>query len=194
MAQAALDAGAEVTLISGPAAQNIPFGLELIRVRTANEMHEAVLHAVKDCDVLLMAAAVSDFRPADVQKEKMKKEGLKGSGLALNLLRNPDILGDVRKLWQDSGERPAVVLGFAAETTDIMVHGEKKLVQKGLDFIVINDVSAPGSGFATDTNKVVVLGRDGRKWNLPLQGKSQVAEKIIGIVSEELFKKKPAAD
>jgi phosphopantothenoylcysteine decarboxylase/phosphopantothenate--cysteine ligase len=109
-------------------------------------------------------------------------------------LRNPDILGDVRKLWQDSGERPAVVLGFAAETTDIMVHGEKKLVQKGLDFIVINDVSAPGSGFATDTNKVVVLGRDGRKWNLPLQGKSQVAEKIIGIVSEELFKKKPAAD
>ena len=189
LAQAALDAGAEVTLISGPVVQKIPFGLEFISVRTANEMHEAVLHAVKDCDVLLMAAAVSDFRPDDVQEEKMKKDGRKDSGLALNLVRNPDILGDVRKLSQESGDRPAVVLGFAAETTDIMVHGEKKLVQKGLDFIVINDVTAPGSGFATDTNKVVVLGRDGRKWDLPLQQKSQVAEKVISIVSEKLLKK-----
>ncbi|GMQ77837.1 MAG: bifunctional phosphopantothenoylcysteine decarboxylase/phosphopantothenate--cysteine ligase CoaBC [Anaerolineae bacterium] len=194
LAQAALDAGAEVTLISGPAAQKIPFGLELIRVRTAVEMHEAVLNAIKDCDVLLMAAAVSDFRPEDIQKEKMKKDGLKGSGLSLNLVRNPDILADVRKLGQESGERPTVVLGFAAETTDIMVHGEKKLVQKGLDFIVINDVSAPGSGFATDTNKVVILGLDGRKWDLPLQEKSQVAEKVISIVSEELLKKNKAAD
>jgi phosphopantothenoylcysteine decarboxylase/phosphopantothenate--cysteine ligase len=194
LAQAALDAGADVTLISGPVAQKIPFGLELIKVRTAIEMHEAVLHALTDCDALLMAAAVSDFRPEDVQKEKIKKEGQKRSSLALNLVRNPDILGDVRKLRQDGGEQPAVVLGFAAETTDIMVNGEKKLVQKGLDFIVINDVSAPGSGFATDTNKVVILGRDGREWDLPLQAKSQVAEKIISIVSEELLKKNDAAD
>ena len=189
LCQAALDAGADVTLISGPNLLKMPYGIELINVRSADEMHEAVLNRVMECDLLLMAAAVSDFRPAVYKEDKIKKESQKDSSLTLELVRNPDILNSVQELRQKSRGGPAVVLGFAAETSDVMVHGEKKLVQKGLDFIAINDVSELDSGFAAVTNRVIVLSRDGRKWDLPLQHKSQVAEKIIEIVSAELLKR-----
>ena len=194
LSQAALDAGADVTLISRPNLLKMPLGLELINVRSADEMHEAVLNAVIDCDLLLMAAAVSDFRPAAYKEDKIKKGSQKDSSLTLELVRNPDILSAVNGVRQESGRGPTVVLGFAAETSDIMANGEKKLVQKGLDFIAINDVSELDSGFAADTNRVIVLSGDGRKWDLPLQPKSQIAEKIIEIVSAELLKQSKSAD
>jgi len=187
LAQAARDAGADVTLISGPTSLKIPLGIELIDVRTASEMKEAVLNRVMDCDLLLMAAAVSDYRPAVYKEDKIKKGAELDSGLTLELVRNPDILNAVQKMRQEEGRGPAVVLGFAAETSNIIDNGEMKLIQKGLDFIAINDVSKVDSGFAADTNRVILLSRDGRNWDLPLQSKSLIAEKIIDIVSEELF-------
>jgi len=182
LAQAAIDAGATVDLVSGPTAGPTPVGVNHIQVRTAVEMHDAVLAAVKEADILIMAAAVADFRPASVQEHKIKKDSQGGADLTIFLDRNPDVLMAVQNMKRPS-DRPLFTVGFAAETKDIVRHGKEKMVRKGLDFIAINDVSASDAGFGVDTNRVILLSQDGQEEYLPLQSKADIAERIIEAVA-----------
>jgi len=185
LAQAAVDAGATVDLVTGPIAGQIPIGVNHIQIRTAVEMRDAVLAAASVADVLLMAAAVADFRPAKVQEHKIKKGAQRAEDLTIELDRNPDVLLAVQEMRRRT-VRPMVTVGFAAETKDIVVQGQEKMRQKGLDFIAINDVSATDAGFGVDTNRIILLSQDGREEKLPLQSKSAIAEKIIETVAKKL--------
>ncbi|MGW8319329.1 MAG: bifunctional phosphopantothenoylcysteine decarboxylase/phosphopantothenate--cysteine ligase CoaBC [Candidatus Promineifilaceae bacterium] len=185
LAQAALDAGAQVTLVAGPIGEPAPIGATHVPVETATEMCEAVLNAAGEADVLLMAAAVADFRPADQSKHKIKKTEVASEGLSVLLARNPDILTEVRALKERQG-RPTVILGFAAETEDAVGHGWDKLRRKGLDFLAVNDVTAADAGFEVDTNRIILLAADGRQETLPLQTKSAVAEHLVSQVAAML--------
>jgi phosphopantothenoylcysteine decarboxylase/phosphopantothenate--cysteine ligase len=151
-------------------------------------MRGAVLEAVSGADVLLMAAAVSDFRPARVAEHKIKKEQDEAGGMTLAQERNPDILAAVREQKERSGF-PRVTAGFAAETTSVLEHGRGKLRRKGLDLIAINDVSADDAGFAVDTNRIVVLKASGDTDRWPLLAKSAVADRLIETVAELLIEK-----
>jgi phosphopantothenoylcysteine decarboxylase/phosphopantothenate--cysteine ligase len=174
LAQAALDRGAAVTLVTTPTALPVPVGVERVGVGTAQEMLEAVLATLPKCDVLVMAAAVADFRPAQVAPQKIKKGA---ASLDLHLERTPDILARVAK-EREERERPAVVVGFAAETKDLVQNAQAKLAAKRLDLIVANDVSAPDSGFGADTNRVTLLDREGHVDALPLLSKAEVAARV----------------
>jgi len=178
LAQAALDLGADVTLIAAPVALPIPIGAAHIPVRTAAEMADAVLAASKDADALLMAAAVADFRPSQVADQKVKKE----RGLAsLNLEPTTDILAAVASQRQETGH-PRVVVGFAAETEHLLENATAKVQAKSLDLIVANDVSAADSGFGVDTNRVILLDAWGDSEPLPLMSKMAVAERVLNRV------------
>ena len=186
----ARDRGAHVTLISGPVALEAPFGVDVTRVETAAQMRDAVVAAVDLADVLVMSAAVADYRPAQVAAQKLKKEGpgdAGGSGLgdtfSLSLVRTPDILGDLAALLDgQSGEpeprRRPVRVGFAAETSNLMAYARAKLVAKHLDLLVANDVSRADSGFGSDTNKVLLFHANGEMEDLPLLPKIEVAARI----------------
>jgi phosphopantothenoylcysteine decarboxylase/phosphopantothenate--cysteine ligase len=178
LAVAARDRGAEVTLIHGPTALATPYGVRDVPVQTALQMRDAVLEAVSNTDILLMAAAVADYRPAAVAEQKIKKhEG----GLIIELARNPDILLEVASQRETSG-RPLVVVGFAAETADLLANAREKLTRKRLELIVANDVSAAESGFAVDTNRVTLVDAKGGITPLPLFSKVEVAEMILDRV------------
>ncbi len=182
LAQAALDLGADVTLISSVQLP-VPAGATLLPVNTALEMHDAVLAASVDADVLIMAAAVADFRPAEVSDQKIKK----GVGVpTVTLVRNPDILAAVAERKQTSGH-PLVTVGFAAETEDLLANAQSKLERKGLDLIAANDVSAVDAGFGVETNRVTLLHRDGGQETLPLMGKDDVAVQILQRVEGMLI-------
>ena len=175
IAQAALDCGAKVTLITTPTALPIPFGAQVVQVQTAEEMRKAVLANIPEALVLIMTAAVADFRPIHPQEEKIKKEkGLK----EIQLENTTDILLEVanKKPKINPGLR---VIGFAAESQDILKNAQKKLESKHLDIIAVNDITSPVAGFGTDTNKVSLLFANGSSEDLPLMKKSEVAEKII---------------
>ena len=175
IAQAALDYGAKVTLITTPTALPIPFGAQVVQVQTAEEMRKAVLESIPEALALIMTAAVADFRPKHQQEEKIKKEkGLK----EIQLENTIDILLEVanKKPKINPGLR---VIGFAAESQDIFKNAQKKLESKHLDIIAVNDITSPVAGFGTDTNKVSLLFADGSSEDLPLMKKSEVAEKII---------------
>jgi phosphopantothenoylcysteine decarboxylase/phosphopantothenate--cysteine ligase len=175
LAQAALDAGADVLLIAAPMAVPIPVGSQHIAVRTAAEMAEAVLAACQDADVLLMAAAVADFRPAQSAQQKLKKdEGLP----TLSLEPTADILAAVARQRQEIG-CPSIVVGFAAETENLLKNARAKLKAKKLDLIVANDVAAADSGFGVDTNRVTVIDASGTVEALPLLTKAEVAERVV---------------
>ncbi len=179
LAEAARDMGAQVTLISAPTALPPVHGAEMIAVRTAQEMHAAVMERLPETDVLIMAAAVADYRPAQVAEQKIKKgEG----GLLLALERTVDILAAVAEAR--AGGRPGLVVGFAAETENLLANAQEKLRRKKLDLIVANDVSASDSGFGADTNRVVLLTPDGRQEALPLMSKFEVAEEVLRRVAE----------
>lgn len=175
---AARDRGAEVTLIHGPTALSTPYGVRDVPVETALQMRDAVLEAVSNTDILLMAAAVADYRPAAAAEQKIKKH--KG-GLVIELARNPDILLEVASQQETSG-RPLAVVGFAAETEDLLTNAREKLTRKRLDLIVANDVSAADSGFAVDTNRVTLVDAKGGITPLPLFSKVEVAEMILDRV------------
>jgi phosphopantothenoylcysteine decarboxylase/phosphopantothenate--cysteine ligase len=178
LAQAALDFGAKVTLISAPVSLPIPFGAQHIPVQTAAQMKEAVLQACQDAHGLIMAAAVADFRPADPADQKIKKkEGIP----SLTLEPTADILAAVAQMRQETGH-PGVVIGFAAESQDLIKNAQSKLKDKNLDMIAANDISAADSGFDVDTNRVVLLTADGEIEELPLMSKVEVAEKIMQAV------------
>jgi phosphopantothenoylcysteine decarboxylase/phosphopantothenate--cysteine ligase len=175
LAQAALDTGADVSLISAPTNLTIPSGAKFIAIRSAAEMQAAVLRECQRADALLMAAAVADFRPAHPSEQKIKKQS---GAPTLELSPTPDILATL-KTQRSHGNKPQIVVGFAAETQNLLANAQTKLQAKGLDLIVANDVTASDAGFEVDTNRVTLLFADGQKEKLPLMSKAQVAEQII---------------
>jgi phosphopantothenoylcysteine decarboxylase/phosphopantothenate--cysteine ligase len=175
LAQAALDAGAQVTLITTPVVLSHPVGARVIQVETAKQMLDCVLKELGESDALIMAAAVADFRPKRQARDKIKKEG----GIPrIELEATEDILKTVASLGTHR-QRKFVVVGFAAESRDLLENATVKLKSKGLDFIAANDISAGDAGFAVETNRVTLLFADGRKESLPLMSKTEVAETII---------------
>lgn len=173
IAQVARRRGAQVTLVTGPTALPVPFGVRVVAVATAAEMSRAIDDAVAFSTVVVMAAAVADYRPARPVDRKIKKHE---SAVALELERTRDILSG---LGRRKGRR--IVVGFAAETHDVVAEARRKLLAKGADLIVANDVTAPGAGFGTDTNLVQLIDRD-RDEVLPLLGKDEVAARILDWV------------
>ena len=186
IAQAALDSGAEVTLITAPVNLKPPFGAEIIAIRNASEMKNAVLENCKDADVICMAAAVSDYRPSMTLTEKIKKEGNK---LILPLETTDDILLELSK-YRKENDNPVVVVGFAAESEKLIENAKSKLKSKDLDFIVANDITAKNAGFGSETNQVTFLFPDGHQDKLPMLTKYEVGEQIIQKVYEILEKNK----
>jgi phosphopantothenoylcysteine decarboxylase/phosphopantothenate--cysteine ligase len=168
LAEAARDRGATVTLVSTIESLPAPYGVQLIEVETAAQMQDAVLTACDAADAVIMAAAVSDFRPSEAAVQKIKRGD---AGLSLDLVKIADILAAVP---------PTVVkVGFAAETQDFLENAQKKLLEKGLDLNVVNDVSASDAGFAVDTNRVTILDREGGREDVPLMSKYDVAQRIL---------------
>jgi len=186
LAQAALDAGAQVTLIT-TAALPPPIGARVVEVHTAQEMLEAVMAESTAADALIMAAAVADFRPKIAANEKMKKR----DGIPqIELEAAPDILEALAVLPPNTGtdlaagkRRPKIVVGFAAESQDLLENAALKLKSKHLDLIAANDISAPDSGFSVNTNRITLLYADGKQEPLPLMSKSEVAEVIVARIA-----------
>ncbi|HVO93282.1 MAG TPA: bifunctional phosphopantothenoylcysteine decarboxylase/phosphopantothenate--cysteine ligase CoaBC [Terriglobales bacterium] len=170
LARAAARRGAEVTLVSGPTALDAPVGVHTINVNTAAEMRAAVLGEFDHCTLVMMAAAVSDYHPISPSGNKLKRGK---EPLELRLEPNPDILKELGE--KKNGK---FLIGFAAETDDLAANAKKKLVEKHLDMIVANDVSAPGSGFDGDTNIATVIDRCGDVRSLPLMSKDELADLI----------------
>lgn len=178
IAQAAYERGAAVILVSGPTALTPPAGVKVCGVTTAAEMRQVVLSEYDHVDVVIKAAAVSDYRPKQAAPYKVKKtEDVQ----LLELVRNPDILAE---LGQQKGKR--VLVGFAAETEDLLTNARKKVQTKNLDMIVANDVGKNGIGFRSDDNKVLILYNDGRIEDLPRMSKRQLAHEILARVVERL--------
>ncbi len=177
--------GASVILVSGPVALPPPYGVELQQVETAMQMRNAVHRFMTDVDVLIMSAAVADFRPDEVATQKIKKhsdEAQKHEGkLSLHLVPNPDILGELADTrngpLKDRNQR-LIRVGFAAETQQIVDNAQSKLHSKDLDLLVANDVSRSDSGFGTDTNKVLIFHSNGTMEDLPVMPKTGVAAAI----------------
>jgi phosphopantothenoylcysteine decarboxylase/phosphopantothenate--cysteine ligase len=167
--------GAEVVLVAGPASLATPAGVRRVNIETALEMRDAVFAELPSTRVVVMAAAVADFRPAHVAPQKIKKEDLaEGAAPVIELVRNPDILAEISA---EKSERRLVV-GFAAESHDVLEAARRKLVRKGCDLIVANDVSREGSGFDGDRNAVIFVWPGGEAEELPLLPKTEVAERL----------------
>lgn len=174
LAREAARRGAEVVLVAGPSSLPTPFGVRRVDVETALEMQGAVQAELARTTVVVMAAAVADFRPAEPAAGKIKKEDLaEGAGLELRLVQNPDILAE---LSRERGAR--VVVGFAAESRDVIAAARRKLARKGCDLLVANDISRSDAGFEADRNAVALLTPDGEVTELPLLAKSEVAARI----------------
>lgn len=171
VAQAAADRGADVVLVSGPVSIGAPDGVRLISVNTAVEMRDAVIKEFYDCDAVVMAAAVADYRAAEVSDLKIKKND---DELVIRLEKNPDIL---RELGSIKGDR--ILAGFCAETDHLVENALKKVETKNLDMIVANDVTMEGAGFGTDTNIIKIIKRDGSVTDLPLMSKLAAAHRVL---------------
>jgi phosphopantothenoylcysteine decarboxylase/phosphopantothenate--cysteine ligase len=175
LARAAWRRGAEVSLVSGPVSLPAPYGVELVPVRSAREMEAALKERFAGVDAVLMAAAVSDYRPGQVAVKKMKRGQAE---VQYHLVQNPDILQGLGRL-----KTRQVLVGFAAETHDLEAEASRKLKEKNLDLIVANDVNRPDSGFQVDTNEVTLIAREGAPEPLPLLSKEEVAERILNRVA-----------
>ena len=186
VAEAAAKRGAKVFLVSGPVNLETPAGIERIDVRTAEEMHRAVVERFAQASVAILTAAVADYRPVERRGEKIKK-GV--APLAISLEPTTDILAAVAR---NKGEK--IVVGFAAETDHVAEHARKKLASKNADLIVANDVTAEGAGFDRDTNVVTLFSRDGRDLALPKMPKSEVAQRIMDeVIRLRALRQAPAA-
>lgn len=181
IARAARRRGAEVTLVSGPTSLDEPYGVAVTQVVSAREMREAVLAKAAGSSVIIKAAAVADYRPAFRADAKIKKTA---APKALELMRNPDIL---EELGKEKGAR--LLVGFAAETGDLLQNAGKKLAGKNLDMVVANDISQAGAGFNIDTNIVKLLFKGGRVEELPIMGKEELADVILDRVVEMKVKR-----
>jgi len=172
LAGAAAARGADVTLVTAPTALAVPGGVKAVLVETAQQMFEAVLERFPRADIVIKAAAVADYRPARTAEQKIKKEG---ETLVIELVKNPDILLELGRL-----KKPGQVLvGFAAETENLLANARRKLEEKNVDLLVANDVTRPGAGFGADTNLVKLIYRDGRVVDLPLMKKTELAHRIL---------------
>jgi len=173
IAEAARDRGARVTLIAGATHLRVPHGIQVLSAPSACEMRDAVMQAIQDADALVMAAAVADFRPAQAAEQKIKKGT--AETLTIELVKNPDILAEVGQ----SVHRPACVIGFAAETQDLIANARAKLESKNLDLIVANPVP---QSFGSDVDQATLLLRDGTVIELPPMSKEELADKILDFV------------
>jgi phosphopantothenoylcysteine decarboxylase/phosphopantothenate--cysteine ligase len=181
LAGACLDAGADVVLITAARGLDAPYGAQIIQVDSAKQMHDAVLSAAAGADALIMAAAVADFRPASVAEQKIKKLEQADTPTLL-LERTPDILAAVQDRRQITGY-PRVVVGFAAESRNVREYAREKLIRKGLDLIVANDISAADAGFDADTNRVTIYDRGGGEQFIDLTSKTRISEAIAARVA-----------
>jgi phosphopantothenoylcysteine decarboxylase/phosphopantothenate--cysteine ligase len=181
LARAAARRGADVHLVSGPSALEAPVGVDRASVESAHEMAEATARAAAGADVVIMAAAVADFRPAERALGKLKKDAL-GDSPSIPLVRNPDILAGLGA--SRTGGRPLLV-GFAADTEDLVASARGKLIAKRCDLVVANDVSQGDAGFEVDTNRVVLVDAAGAE-EVPLMDKDSVAHAILDRVVEKL--------
>jgi phosphopantothenoylcysteine decarboxylase/phosphopantothenate--cysteine ligase len=179
LASAALSAGAKVKLISGPVSLTPPSGAEVIRVKSAQEMYDAVLSHIDHVDIVIKAAAVSDYRPKEVLSQKRKKHS---DNWEIELIKNPDIAYEVGKRKRAD----QLLIGFAAETENIERYAREKLEKKKMDYIIANNVLQEGAGFSIDTNAVSVYGKDGLISTYPVMPKQTLAEQLIKWVGEQL--------
>jgi phosphopantothenoylcysteine decarboxylase/phosphopantothenate--cysteine ligase len=173
--------GAAVVLVTGPTHLDPPPGVDVVRVRSAADMHRAVMDRAAGADVVVMAAAVADYTPQAVADQKVAKQD---GGWSLPLVRTTDILADLGRLPSRTSGRP-VLVGFAAETHDVLAHADAKRRRKGVDLIVANDVTRPDAGFEVDTNAVTFVSDDGLE-PLPVLSKAVVAERILDRVERLL--------
>jgi len=173
LAAAARRRGAEVVLVSGPTALQPPSGVETVRVTTAAEMHDAVLARTAASDIVIMAAAVGDYAPGAAADQKIHKDH---DAMTLTLVRTPDILGELGR--QRSGRDRPILVGFAAETTEVVAQARKKRREKGIDLVVANDVSRRDAGFEVDNNEVTIISADGEE-AVPLQPKAAIANRVL---------------
>ena len=169
IAEAARDRGANVTLVSSQTSLRAPYGVEFVRADTAEEMRKEVVGRALGADILVMAAAVADFRPVAEAEHKIKKSG---GGLTLELRETADVLAEA------SGDR-LVKVGFAAESRDLVANAREKMRRKGVDLMVANNITDEGSGFGSDTNRVVIIDSDGVLDELPLLPKAEVAHLLL---------------
>jgi phosphopantothenoylcysteine decarboxylase/phosphopantothenate--cysteine ligase len=176
VAQAAADRGADVVLVSGPVSIGVPDSVKMIPVNTAVEMRDAVLKEFPDCDAVVMAAAVADYRAAEVSELKIKKAD---EELVIRLEKNPDILKELGNIKGDK-----ILVGFCAETDHLVDNALKKIGTKNLDMIVANDVTMEGAGFGTDTNIIKIIKRDGAVIDLPLMSKLAAAHKVLDVLRD----------
>ncbi|MDD5284700.1 MAG: bifunctional phosphopantothenoylcysteine decarboxylase/phosphopantothenate--cysteine ligase CoaBC [Desulfuromonadaceae bacterium] len=174
LARAATRRGARVILISGPTNLAVPDGVELLRVESACEMQAAVMAHVEGCQAVIKAAAVADYRPIDRKSEKIKK---KDETATIELIKNPDILAGLGAM-----KSPPFLVGFAAETGMVREYAEKKLTEKNLDMIVANDVSQIDAGFNVDTNRALLLFKNGSSVECGLMSKDKLADKILDYI------------
>lgn len=177
VAEAARDRGADVALVSTPTALPAPYGIRIARIQTALQMQRAIERECADAHALIMAAAVADWRPANISAQKVKKGD--ADVWSIDLVKNPDIVAGI------SGER-LVKVGFAAESEDLLANAQSKLRAKGLRLIAANDITAADSGFGVDTNKVILLDSDGSRQDLPLMSKYDVGHEILDRVARYL--------
>ncbi|MHB1651115.1 MAG: bifunctional phosphopantothenoylcysteine decarboxylase/phosphopantothenate--cysteine ligase CoaBC [Desulfitobacteriaceae bacterium] len=178
IAEALREAGAETVLISAPTALPVPPGVEWIPVITALEMYEAVLERFAEVDIVVKSAAVADYRPAASAEQKIKKAG---KNLTIELVPNPDILAELGRQ-----KKKQILVGFAAETENLIQFANEKMRRKNVDLLVANDVSKPGAGFGSLTNIVSFLFPDGRKVDLPQMNKSEVAHRLVKEIEDLL--------
>ncbi len=183
IAQAAADAGALVTLVSGPTGLGVPSGAHRMDVLSAEEMYRTVMALAPEQDIFIGAAAVADYRPDDVKTQKIKKTS---EEMVLRLARNPDILAAVAAL-----PHPPFTVGFAAETENLEQHAREKLEKKSLDLIAANQVNAPGIGFGSEDNALQLYWRGGSK-ELPRSPKPAIARELIQVVYDRYRAKNPA--
>ncbi|MCT2899490.1 bifunctional phosphopantothenoylcysteine decarboxylase/phosphopantothenate--cysteine ligase CoaBC [Lentilactobacillus buchneri] len=181
VANAFKNAGANVTLIAANPLITPPSGVNFIRVETAAELLAEVKQAFVHADILVMAAAVADYRPAKVADKKIKKTA-DNQTMTLELVRNPDILKEIATIKQ-AGQ---LVIGFAAETNDLISNATKKIQSKNLDMIVANDVSQSGIGFNADNNQVTFLFADGKQIKTNVESKAKVADQLIDIIATQM--------
>ena len=182
LARAARRRDASVTIVSGPTTLTPPYGVKFCGIKTAEEMREAVFENRADCDVIIKAAAVSDYRPRRSFQHKIKKGE---DDISLELIKTPDILAQLGKAKKKA---PCILVGFAAETENLLENARGKLKEKNLDMIVANDVSRDDAGFGTDTNAVKIIYADGRVEDSPLMKKDEVADLVLDRVKELLIR------
>ena len=183
LAEAARDRGASVVLVTGPTSLVDPVAVDVVKVGTALEMRDAVLKSVANADALIMAAAVADYSPLSSAPQKVKKGTETWS---VEMAKTPDILEESKGSF--------IRVGFAAETENLLENAKKKVLGKSLDLVVATDITAEGSGFGEDSNKVLLVDRDGSVEDLPLMPKHELAHRILDRVRQLLSGAPPGSD